>query len=57
MTTVGVVSYLLYLNEFILSIISLAVFGKLITFHFIMQYFDNQNPKKPYSPNMKSIKL
>ena len=30
MTAIGVTSYLLYLNEFILSLISTIVFGKLI---------------------------
>ena len=46
MTAVGVTSYLLYLNEFVLSLISMVVFGKLIVFHFIMEYFDKNNSKK-----------
>ena len=46
MTAVGVTSYLLYLNEFVLSLISMVVFGKLILFHFIMEYFDKHNSKK-----------
>jgi hypothetical protein len=35
MTAVGVTSYLLYLNEPILALISTVVFAKLIVFHFI----------------------
>jgi len=46
MTAVGVTSYLLYLNEFVLSLISMVVFGKLIIFHFIMEYFDKHTSKK-----------
>ena len=41
MTAVGVTSYLLYLDEFVLSLISMVVFGKLIIFHFIMEYLTN----------------
>ncbi len=43
MTAIGVTSYLYYLDEYILSLISLVVFGKLIIFHFIMEYFDRKN--------------
>ncbi|MDH5570031.1 MAG: hypothetical protein OEX98_09630 [Nitrosopumilus sp.] len=46
MTVVGVTTYLLYLDEFILALISTIVFGKLIIFHFVMEYFDKQNLKK-----------
>jgi len=52
MTTVGVTGYLYYLGEHILSIISLVVFGKLIIFHFIMEYFDRKNRL-----NMERIKI
>ncbi|QLH03547.1 hypothetical protein C5F47_08360 [Nitrosopumilus cobalaminigenes] len=43
MTAIGVTGYLYYLGEYILSLISLVVFGKLIIFHFIMEYFDRKN--------------
>ena len=43
MTAIGVTSYLYYLGEYILSLISLVVFGKLIIFHFVMEYFDRKN--------------
>jgi len=46
MTTIGVTSYLFYLGETILALISMVVFGKLIIFHFIMEYFDRKNSKK-----------
>ncbi|MDH5569096.1 MAG: hypothetical protein OEX98_04830 [Nitrosopumilus sp.] len=46
MTVVGVTTYLLYLDEFILALISTIVFGKLIIFHFVMEHFDKQNLKK-----------
>ncbi|NNL58269.1 MAG: hypothetical protein HKP31_02220 [Nitrosopumilus sp.] len=44
-TTVGVTLYLIYLNEPILALISLVVFGKLIAFHFIIEFFDKKNSK------------
>ena len=43
MTTIGVVTYLLLLNKPILAFISCVVFGKLIVFHFVMEYFDKKN--------------
>lgn len=46
MTAFGVTAYLFYLGEPILALISMIVFGKLIIFHFIMEYFDKQNLKK-----------
>ena len=46
MTAIGVTTYLFYLGDFILALISIAVFGKLIIFHFVMEYFDKQNLKK-----------
>jgi len=42
MTAVGVTSYLVYLNEPILALISTVVFAKLIVFHFIMDYYDKK---------------
>ena len=46
MTAIGVTSYLLYLHEPILALISTVVFAKLIVFHFIMDYYDKkQNPQ------------
>ena len=56
MTAIGVTSYLFYLEESILALISMVVFGKLIIFHFIMEYFDKQNKKKNYE-KMKILKL
>jgi len=46
MTAIGVTTYLFYLGESILVLISMVVFGKLIIFHFVMEYFDKQNLKK-----------
>jgi hypothetical protein len=57
MTAIGVTGYLFYLGEFILALISMVVFGKLIIFHFVMEYFDKQNLKQKYSnfQNNKSV--
>jgi hypothetical protein len=57
MTTIGVTSYLFYLSEFILALISMVVFGKLIIFHFIMEYFDRQNSKQKNNQNVERIKI
>ena len=46
MTAVGVTGYLFHLEEYVLSLISMIVFGKLIFFHFIMEYFDRKNCKQ-----------
>ena len=46
MTVVGVTSYLIYLNETILALISSVVFAKLIIFHFVMDYYDKKSEKK-----------
>ncbi|NNL38123.1 MAG: hypothetical protein HKP34_07470 [Nitrosopumilus sp.] len=54
MTAIGVTSYLFYLGESILSIISLVVFGKLIIFHFIMEYFDKKSTYKKSSIHRKN---
>ena len=51
MTAVGVTGYLFHLEEYVLSLISMIVFGKLILFHFIMEYFDRKN-YKPKTPMM-----
>jgi len=45
MTAIGVITYLLYLDEFISALISTVVFGKLIIFYFVMEHF-KQNLKK-----------
>ncbi|AFS83518.1 hypothetical protein NSED_08630 [Candidatus Nitrosopumilus sediminis] len=45
-TAIGVTTYLYYLGESILFLISLIIFGKLILFHFIMEYFDRKNLKQ-----------
>lgn len=42
-TAIGVIVYLFYIEELVLSLISMIIFGKLILFHFIMDYFDKQN--------------
>jgi hypothetical protein len=54
MTAVGVTSYLLYLNEPILALISTVVFAKLIVFHFIMDYYDKKQ-KKSQSLSLKKF--
>ena len=41
-TAIGVTSYLMYLGEEILALISGIVFAKLIVFHFIMDYYDKK---------------
>jgi len=48
MTAIGVIGYLLYLEESILALISGVVFAKLIVFHFIMDYYDKKSSKKIY---------
>jgi len=55
MTAIGVTGYLFYLGEFVLALISMVVFGKLIIFHFIMEYFDKQKFKAKY-PNFRNNK-
>jgi len=58
MTAIGVTSYLFYLGESVLALISMVVFGKLIVFHFIMEYFDRKNSKKQKNnQNMERIKI
>ena len=52
MTSVGITSYLLFLGEIILALISSIVFGKLILFHFVMEYFDKKTEK-----NCKRMKI
>ena len=52
MTAVGITSYLLFLGETILALISSIVFGKLILFHFVMEYFDKKTEK-----NCKRMKI
>ena len=46
MTAIGVTGYLFFLDEYILALISMVVFGKLIIFHFVMEYFDRKNLKQ-----------
>ena len=48
MTAIGITSYLLFLGETILALISSIVFGKLVLFHFVMEYFDKKTEKKLY---------
>ncbi len=58
MTAIGVTGYLFYLGESILALISMVVFGKLIVFHFIMEYFDRKNSKKKKNnQTMERIKI
>ena len=45
-TAIGVTGYLFYIGEFVLSLISVIIFGKLIIFHFVMDYFDKLNHKQ-----------
>lgn len=49
MTAIGISSYLLYLNEPILALISAVVFAKLVVFHFIMDYFDKKQNSQDLS--------
>jgi hypothetical protein len=56
MTAVGVTAYLFHLGEYILSLISMVVFGKLIIFHFIMEFFDRKNSTKN-NPTVERIKI
>jgi len=55
MTAIGVTSYLLYLGQPILALISSVVFAKLIIFHFIMDYYDKKSSKK-INQNLSSLK-
>lgn len=49
MTAVGVTSYLIYLGEPILALISTVVFAKLIVFHFIMDHYDKKQRSEALS--------
>lgn len=53
MTAIGVTTYLLYLGESILALISTVVFAKLIIFHFIMDYYDKKSRKPSQSLSLK----
>lgn len=53
-TALGVTGYLLYLEEFILGLISTIVFAKLIAFHFIMEYYDKKIQKKSQGLSLKN---
>jgi len=57
MTAIGVTGYLFYLGEYVLSLISMVVFGKLIIFHFIMEYFDRKKLIQKNYQNMERIKI
>ena len=57
MTAIGVTVYLFYLGESILSLISMIVFGKLIIFHFIMEYFDRKKFQMRNNQNMERINM
>ena len=54
MTAIGVTGYLLYLEEFILALISTIVFAKLIVFHFIMEYYDKKTQKNSQGLSLKN---
>ncbi len=56
MTAVGVTAYLLYLEEPILALISTVVFGKLIVFHFVMEYFDRKGKKSAAIVGRKDVR-
>jgi len=56
MTAVGVTGYLFQLEEYVLSLISMIVFGKLILFHFIMAYFDRKKLQTKNSHDVERIK-
>jgi hypothetical protein len=57
MTAIGVTSYLLYLGEPILALISSVVFAKLIVFHFIMDYYDKKQRKSSQTLSLKNAKV
>jgi len=56
MTAIGVTGYLFHLEEYTLSFISMIVFGKLIIFHFIMEYFDRKKFQTKDYQNVERIK-
>ena len=56
MTAVGITAYLFHLGEYVLSLISVVVFGKLIIFHFIMEFFDRKTSQKDHS-DVERIKI
>lgn len=56
MTAIGVTRYLFRLEEYVLSLISMIVFGKLILFHFIMEYFDRKRLQTKNYQNVERIK-
>ena len=45
-TSVGVTGYLIYENKPILALISIIIFGKIIIFHFIMEFLDKRKYKQ-----------
>lgn len=56
MTAIGVTGYLFHLEEYVLSLISMIVFGKLILFHFIMEFFDRKKSQTKNFHNVERIK-
>ena len=56
MTAIGVTGYLFHLEEYVLSLISMIVFGKLIFFHFIMEFFDRKKSQTKNPHNVERIK-
>jgi hypothetical protein len=56
LTAVGVTGYLFHLEEYVLSLISMIVFGKLILFHFIMEYFDRKKLQTKNPHDVERIK-
>ena len=55
MTTIGVTSYLIYLDKPILALISVVVFSKLIVFHFVMDYYDKKTKLKGKNESYVSL--
>ena len=53
MITVGTAGYLFHLEEHVLFLIPMIVFGRLILFHFIMEYFDRK--KKLQTKNFHDV--
>ena len=46
MTAIGVTTYLLFLGQTTLAIIALAVFAKVIIFHYVIDFYDKRKSKK-----------
>jgi hypothetical protein len=55
MTGAGIVLYMLYLGNYILAAITVAVFAPLIGFHFAVSRVQHSNVE--WNPTMRTIKL